>query len=242
MVTCIKTNNSRNFLFDKKTGEKVNKLDENNKNICLSVKMGNNSVLTIDNSQLKRKHGGDIYFEYKDNMYIVDDGYQNLMIQAGYIVADDFDKRYETDKEKGTVTRQTIIESIRKSCNVYAQEHDNVEIISPNNSTKMFITTDDFKYTLVFDPASKLVNKNMDRGINNLPYYPFDKNMDKFGTIYVSCFAERLKEDIDNTRKFNEIKNVVFKIINNINNLEDGHVYHYVSMECTKRIIYSEVL
>ena len=75
-----------------------------------------------------------------------------------------------------------------------------------------------------------------------LAYYPFDKNMDKYGTMYVSVFCQRYSTNVDNSAKFAKSKEIISNVLSELNWNNNKHSYHYVSMENPKRIIYNEVL
>ena len=242
MVTIIKMNN-QNFLFDRATGEKVIRWDETNKNICLRCRLSDGSILTVENEQLKRKHGGDVYFEYKDDMYIVDDGYQCVMIQCGYLVADDYDKYFIMDKEGGYKLRDENILAIREICFSKEDEDETVQVETFRYTTTFSFRENGYKYIIVFDPASRIVNRNLSRKINKLPYYPFDKKMDKYGTMYVSVFCQRYETGADNSIKFTRAKEFIYDFLDKLNQKKEGkHSYHYVAMDSSKRIIYDEVM
>ena len=66
----------------------------------LSLKLEDGSLLTVDKDRIKFENG-QVVFEFNNDKYIVDDGYQDLLIRAGYIVMDDYDVENIEDKDFG---------------------------------------------------------------------------------------------------------------------------------------------
>ena len=66
-----------------------------------------------------------------------------------------------------------------------------------------------------------------------MSFYPFDKSMDKYGTIYVSVFAQKNFKVVNDPDKYtlpeSAIKDLVFRL---------GKDYHFTSLPVKNRIIY----
>ena len=78
--------------------------------------------------------------------------------------------------------------------------------------------------------VEEVVEMNHKRKDNDLPFYPFNKDMDKYGTVYVSVFYKKKsptgsypKEIVDTL-----IKNVMVKF---------GADYHYTSVRVRSSVI-----
>jgi hypothetical protein len=70
------------------------------------------------------------------------------------------------------------------------------------NTIIMEIEQNNYHYTVRFETVNSIVNRNYKRKANSLTYYPFEKAMDKYGTIYMSIFAKKMN-DGDDSHKFN---------------------------------------
>ena len=88
-----------------------------------------------------------------------------------------------------------------------------------------------YRFTIKLYNNFQIVKINQDRKINGLQFYPFDKNMDNYGTLYVSIYCQKIKEtDIKNTT----ISDGILKHI--IDSTED---IKFVSMDIKQPLYYS---
>ena len=92
-----------------------------------------------------------------------------------------------------------------------------------------------FIYRINFNTVNNIVTKNQKRKENSLPYFPFDKNMDKYGTIYITVYAQKTKKltQEEGNNKFILADDLIFKLIKSL-----GKEYKYLPMTITKRIMY----
>ena len=186
MIFTVKLDKN-NFFLDKITGEVLDRYDPNNENLQLNMKL-KDSILKVDFKSIIQEYGGQISVQYLDNKYIIDDGYQDTLIKCGYIVYRNYDNERIDDISVGNFIRDNIIDNIREKLQII--ENDG-SINVTGNETLLTIRNENYLYKFRFDTISNIVTKNYKRKDNSLIYYPFDKAMDKYGTIYVSIFAQK---------------------------------------------------
>ena len=233
MVKTIKIDRKNNFFIDYSNGNSVEtRYDPSNPYLHLQITLDDGSILTVTPENIKQEYGGQIVVQYNDDKFIIDDGYQDVLIRAGYIVYKDFDSVKEPDKDKGVEIRTNIINSIREFLSTMS---DKVEICG--NETKYILDTDNFCYTFNFDTINNMVNKNQQRKNNSLAYYPFSKDMDKFGTIYLSTFArKKVKLNEEQSKfKYKFADDVIKQIISEL-----GPDFHYVGQPIKRRVLASK--
>ena len=230
MVKTVKLDKRDNYLLDSSTGERLEQYDPSNKNTLLILKL-DNSILNVDSSKIKKKFGN-IFVQYNDDKYIIDDGYQNTLIRAGYIVYQNYDTENIFDKRLGTNIRNSLL------CNSF----NNMLHLIPVDWFSRALPYSDIKfndgnfiYRINFNTVNNIVTKNQKRKENSLPYFPFDKNMDKYGTIYITVYAQKTKKltQEEGNNKFILADDLIFKLIKRL-----GKEYKYLPMTITKRIMY----
>lgn len=233
MIKTIKLDRKDNYFLDSKTGSRLDRYDPENKDIILILKLMDGSILNVDASMIDFDFGGNIIVQHNDNRYIIDDGYQSTLIKAGYLVYKDYDLEKEFNKEVGVSLRSELLIKVKEAMNQFEGTNtDTVEV----NGNKMIITSDSFEYIIVIDTVNGIVAKNQKRKDNSLPFYPFNKDMDKFGTIYISIFARKIKkisQDQGNI-KFKMADNIVEEFILHLDD------FHFVNQPINKRVLYWE--
>lgn len=175
---------------------------------------------------------GNIYFELNDVKYIIDDGYRNVMIRAGYIVRDQYDKEKNKimDKGLGLMIQAKTIKDLH-SLEGFGMVND----VGDDTFTQNF--QDDFIFKISYTSIDNLVNINQTRKINKQPFYPFDKKMDKYGTYFMCIYAERTNPESPEESKYDKADQCITDIIRTLNRLHDGYSYHYRPVYIKKRII-----
>jgi hypothetical protein len=244
-VKLIKTGKYNYFVSKDDPTERLEKYDPTNaENIGFVTRLPDGSLLNVDGSKIVEDYGGTISFEYDGVKYIIDDGYQNMLIKSGYIVMDSFDQIKIFDKAAGEEIRAENMERIRTAVReIFGYAHDgSIEITIMNSEElRLIIKTDNFKFTFIFNTVHKLVNKNNSRKVNNLPFYPFNKNMDNWGTIYTSIFCQRIEKNCEINDKYNYADDIISDIIYNMNENDDyENKYHYISNNVKHRINFCE--
>lgn len=223
MIFTVKLDKKNNYFLDKTTGEIIEKYDSENKNLQLKL-----SSRIIDGSSIIQEYGGQIVVQESEDKYIIDDGYRNILIKAGYIVYRQYDIDRIEDFKLGNEIRSNLIDAVRASimkvCN-------NCTIKSIGNETMIEISENGYAYIIRLDTISNIVNKNYKRKDNSLTYYPFEKSMDKYGTIYMSIFAQKLYNN-DND-KYETANNIIRDLIKEL-----GIEYHYTSVSIKGQVLY----
>ena len=237
MIKLIKTG-KYNFFRDKNTGEIIYEYDPDNKDLEMIIKMEDGSILHIDSSEIKIEYGGQISFDYNGDKYTIDDGFRDIMISSGYIIMDDYDSRMELEKEKGVEIRKHIMDVTESALD----SMKDIDLLSQaivdetkNNKTICF-SHGGFTFTVSIDIVNNIVNKNQQRKINKLAYYPFKKGMDKYGTLYLSIFAKRQDKNISANKKYDIASKFVEELISKMNDIDTDHQYHFESISITRRI------
>ncbi len=239
MIKTIKLGQD-NYITDKLTGTVLDKYDPNNKNIELTIKLPN-SILKVDGSNIKQQYGGNVVVQYGDDRFIIDDGYQETLIKAGYIVYKNYDNGNKiVDKFEGVKIRSMIVDNIRDLLPELSKKYNGngipftASITYNSNETSIYIgdATNHFSYKIKFDTINFIVNKNHIRKENSLPFYPFDKNMDKYGTIYVSVYAKKNFKVVNDPDKYTLPDSVIRDLVYNL-----GEDYHYCSLPVRNRIV-----
>lgn len=254
MIKSIKTCvNGESFLFDKVTNNRVRKYDPYNENICLLAKMEDGSILQVENKEIKFNYGGLISFDYKDDKYIIDDGYQDLLIRTGYLIMDNYDMEHVISKPHGIELRSEFLDDVKLSISNIFMKDEKFPIsfidFKENKNQQLVVTfkKDIFEFKLVIDTINNIVAKNQQRKINNLAFYPFEKNMDKYGTLFVTVFAKvedeyEINDDKEEIlkEKYNIAESVLKHLIESLNNINTEHEFRYQRIIVKKRINYWE--
>lgn len=232
MVRIIKIDGLNSFFMDQKTEEIQEFFDPENPNLMLTMKLEDNSILNVLPDKL-HKENGRIVFDYGPDRFIIDDGHQNTLIRAGYIVLNDYDYIRITNKEKGVFVREKLLQDIHKSLSdlscKYFDKYSSVYTTSYNG----------YQYQVYIDTNNSIVNKNLKRRDESLPFYPFIKTMDKYGTIYLSIFCKKeiTNNDPDSNTRFEIGDQIIEDLINKLNNNESGDMYKFTRVIVKKKII-----
>lgn len=237
MVKTVKLDKCENYLIDTATNELLDRYDPNNRNLQLVIKL-DNSELIVEADKINIEYGNLITVKFGDTKYIIDDGYQNMLVKSGYIVYKDYDEKNIMDRNEGLATRDFVMTSVRDTIDDMLRDYN----INNDDITRYeypvaneFCMGDKFyQYYIVLDTVNSIVNKNQLRKDNSLAFYPFDKRMDKFGTIYVSIFVERVAEDLSEMQenKFTRCDNIIKDLISRL-----GPNYHFITQQIKRRVV-----
>jgi hypothetical protein len=255
MVKTIKLDQEDNFLYDPDTQTILPKYSEDLKNeypnFKLRLRLPDESILTIDNENIKTEYGGNVFVQYMNDKYIIDDGYQGILCKAGYIVYDNYDIKKIYNKEEGIKLNDDIVDIvvraltniyyrdvydiIVKSYNLYYQKDRNSKI---DIGIKIYKGTISFNayyggylYTIEINTISNIVKKNQSRKDNSLPFYPFTTDMDRYGTLYLTIFAAKNDKASEYVDKYEFPDDFVADLIKEL-----GSDFHFVSQTIRKRI------
>lgn len=242
MIKVIKLNdNDKNYMFDPKTNKVIEKYAPNSRFI-LKVQLDDGSELEVDSEQVHQNCGGQIYFIYADDKYIVDDGYRNTLIRCGYIIADNYDKLYIHDRDIGLSVRSKLLEDI----NLAVLDIDFITkykpIIKVNiNRVIVKFTKSGYNFTVIFDTVNGLVSKNLHRKGSGRPFYPFRRDVDKYGSLYMSIFCEKKHKFANKDKEFIIAEDFISYFISIINRI-GRFMYHYGPVYIHRRVIYVDGL
>lgn len=245
MVKIIKTGNDAYFV-DADTGEVVKKYSTD-RNLNFVMKLEDGSVLQVSNDSIKHPYGNQTFFEYDNDKYIIEDGYQSKMIRSGYIILNQYDIEHIEDKKEGIELRDQLLKKVSDAVYdaYYTQRDDGAIFTKENTNYNEFVLTfrkGAFEYRIVIDTVNSIVTKNQQRKANSLPFYPFNKDMDKYGTLYLSIFVEKF-EDVecnDDKEKYNVAEEVITDIIKYLNKSGDNTSYHYERIIVKRSINFCE--
>jgi hypothetical protein len=234
MTKTIKLDKVHNYFIDTKTGVILDSYDPYNPNIELVLNL-EDSCLKVSSTNIKQQYGGDIIVQYNNDKHIIDDYHQNTLIKCGYIVYQNYDLERILDYKVGCKIKSIIMDDIIENTKDVLYDH-NIDIDIHDNEFRINDKESNYLYTVRFSTVNDIVNKNHMRKDNNLSFYPFNKSMDKFGSIYLSIFAKNNAEE-DSKAKYNLPNTFIRELINNL-----GDDYHYVSLPIKSKILYSEEL
>lgn len=238
MIKRVKVDNLHHFWSDKISGELVNKFDYDNKNLIFNFTSEDGTIIQIDNPDIHQQYGDIIYFMIGDDKYIIEDVYQDVLTRAGYLVMNNYDKIKTKDKDEGINIRTNFINLVNKSLDKFTEQY-NFEVNKYQTPTLITFEYEDkgIKNTILINTVNNIVNKNQQRKINQLSFYPFVKDMDKYGTLYLSIFQKQIDEDVADGTNLEVSMSFISTLISNINNLDYENEYHFHSLPINKRII-----
>lgn len=243
MITnVIKTDMENAYFYNKQTKEKQDYYEKDD-NLVLIAKINDGSVLTIENASINVINE-QLVFKYDQNTrYIIDDGYQNVLIRCGYLIMNSYDQEKIDDKVKGYEIRNQFFNNIKLALpKVISDMGIDTPIDYKSQSIEFYFEKNGFLYRVSFDTISNIVAKNQQRKINDMIYYPFEKNMDKYGTIYLTIFCKKIlyHDNGSNNDKYQVGEDFLKNLIVEINNFADADTsYHFYRFIIKRRIIYS---
>jgi hypothetical protein len=186
-----------------------------------------------------------LYIDDDDgNRYMFDDGYEDLLVSAGYVVLNDYDKNL-VDKVDGISIQNDILNGINSAI---SDLDFNTRYISNSKYSEWKMSNNFYDFTIRAISVDYVVRMNEKRKINDLPYYPYIKGMDKYGTVYLCCFA-KLKPEytiemvsiLSKETKKSYVDNIFSDIIKSMNRNGDiDTIYHYEPTFINKIIIKAE--
>ena len=232
MVRIIKIDGLDSFFLDQKTEEIQEFFDPENPNLMLIMKLEDNSILNVLPDKL-HKENGRIVFDYGPDRFIIDDGHQNTLIRAGYIILNDYDITRIEDKEEGVLVREKLLQDIHESLSdlscKYFDKYSSVYTTSYNG----------YQYQVYIDTNNSIVDKNLKRRDKSLPFYPFIKTMDKYGTIYLSIFCKKeiTNNGPDSNTRFEIGDQIIEDLIKRLNKNEFCDQYKFTRVIVKKKII-----
>ena len=235
-------------------GNIINKYDEFNDDLSLLFE-DNNKQMIIPAEDIYLDQSGNICFEIQDTKYIIDDGYRNMLVKAGYIIAEGYDK----EKLENDITgSEDLLVKIRTDfCNalekIERHYEDGQMVLDENGTMKtkkelyaisrsdhsFSITTRGWKENLVGCPISKMISINMDRKMNKQSYYPYDKDIDKYSALFIAVYGEKQKEDAESSARFKIPEGIIRQILKIMNEDQTNKDINYIfkCIEVRRRVI-----
>lgn len=234
MVRIIKIDGLNSFFMDQKTEEIQEFFDPENPNLMLTMKLEDNSVLNVLPDKL-HKENGRIVFDYGPDRFIIDDGHQNTLIRAGYIVLNDYDYIRIENKDRGYLIREKLSKDIHEMLNKNLSCKYYDEFLKATYQTNQ----NGYQYQVYIDTNNSIVDKNLKRRDESLPFYPFIKSMDKYGTMYLSIFCKKeiTNTEPDNNHRFAVGDQIIEDLIKNLNENDSGDQYKFTRVIVKKKII-----
>ena len=212
--------NSDNYFLDPATSSRIEKYTQG----CYFVY--GDQVISDLYLDPKSKN---IMFTIDNDRHIIDDHYQSMLIRAGYLVYQDYDTHYCENPEEGWVIHDKFVDMIKESIMKLNPKEVNLE---DRNRMYFEIYKNNYKYTVIISHISVIVQKNQERKINDLSFYPFDKQMDKYGTVYCSIYAQKLYKDDSYTSRYNAADDLLKAIVS------ESEGTKYVAMELKQPSFY----
>ncbi len=249
MINIINTDQLNAYFC--KGNEIVDKFDPLDKDLKFKFKLGNAQTMCVPSNLIKINQGGYIYFDYDGTKYIINDGYQNNLIRAGYIVMNNYDIINIEDRKAGIKLRDDNIDLIYEALRWYFNDmsYQGVPVnVSQDtiDSIRMTFIKDGVRFNILINTINCIVGKNQKRKSISLPYYPFRKDMDKYGCLYISVFAEKMESitpEQDHKKYMNaqEIIEDIVRIVNLYNmNKKSINKFKYIPLIVRKRLTYVE--
>lgn len=247
MIKIIKFDSSlnQNRIIDKSIDKDVNMIDRTNPNQEIRFFGIDDKEIIIPSSSIKEQYAGMLYIDDDDgNRYMFDDGYEDLLVSAGYVVLNDYDKNL-VDKVDGISIQNDILNGINSAI---SELDFNTRYISNSKYSEWKMSNNFYDFTIRAISVDYVVRMNEKRKINDLPYYPYIKGMDKYGTVYLCCFA-KLKPEytiemvsiLSKETKKSYVDNIFSDIIKSMNRNGDiDTIYHYEPTFINKIIIKAE--
>lgn len=238
MIKSVKLNED-NFIVDTEKHEIVKKYDPTNPNLNIVITLEDGSMLLVESYEIKEQYPGSYYFDYNGDRYFIDDDYQDCLIRCGYVVLDDYNNKLELDKDAGIKIRNDLMNKIKNvSSKFKTDSYDSVTIDSNlMNEVKVQFYKKGYKFTVYFSTINNIVTKNQQRKLNELPFFPFDKGMDKYGTIYVSIFCKKIDDIEFNHDRYHIADDFIMKFIKELSDEYEDHKFQYSHLLIKRKII-----
>lgn len=240
MVRIIEINGVDNYFIDRETGQLSTIYEPENENIVFHCKTKDGEVDIEHDSILTDNICKQRFFQLNNDKYYIYDGQQNILIQAGYIVMNNYDSERINDKDQGIKTRKSIIDLLKNVflMHEFPVELENIPPVKKGNIMKKF-EYGGYQYILFINTINGIVNLNQRRKANQLPFYPFEKNMDKYGTLYLSIFCEKVDDHAANQKdKYKVADELVNKMIAYANDEDDLNEYKFIKIYKPSKITF----
>ena len=243
MVKLIKLDpSSESYIYSKSKNEKVLMLDYNNNDLMLHIN-DNGVIIECEMDKVYKQYNGMYYIAGKNDKILIDDGYYDTLCRAGYIVLGDYDKITLT-KEDGPEVMKKITDDVSYGI-IKMVDNGLPEGMYLKESTDNSITIESeyYVFSIFVDPILNIVTENQKRKLNDLPFYPYAKEFDKYGSLYIRAYVQLLskrneKDILDKgISKYTVVDELIKNLILSVNSLDVKNDYHYEPLTIKKMII-----
>jgi hypothetical protein len=230
-------------------GKKLEKYDPDNPDLCF-IYEDSNKQITVPAEYIKLDTSGMITFNNRDVKYIIDDGYRDTLVKVGYILADNYDESCLDDIILAEELQDRIKRQYSRALEYIEKFYDDGQIIldeygAPKTKTDVYkirrtdhtfsITLRGWKENIVACPISKVIEVNVDRKNSNQPFYPYDKDVNKYGALFLVVYAEKQKEGADCYARHMIPEGIIKNILKSMNDNTDGISYKFNSIDTRKK-------
>lgn len=182
---------------------------------------GNVNIKEIPIDDIKIQIGGQIMTMINGVKYIIDDGFRNKLEAVGYIYLDtDATESIIVDDNVREI-KFTLLRDLKKYAIQMMNEKSIIKSVENNTSSELLIVLEQagYKITIEIETINHLIDKNLKRGKNNLPLYPYNRDIDKNLGLYFKVFFEKIDSScaVKNSKEMNSfavdfIRNLVSKV------------------------------
>lgn len=148
-------------------------------NNCFILYDGDEARVKIEIDKIFIQPGGQIVFKYNGNKYIIDDGYRDKLVMAGYI-----DSGISYEEGNSNKIKNALLKSFT------TLKFENIEFgndsISMTNHTKI-----GYDIVLYIESINKMISKNIKRSELKLPMYPTERGFDKYSSFYFRVYGKK---------------------------------------------------
>jgi hypothetical protein len=186
----------------------------------------------IDNIYIDSRTNNIVGKDMNGTTFIIDDGYRNKMIKAGYIVYKNYDTEKILDRDEGNEVHRYLINNIHQ---YLLREYIGEIIYSADKYiNEYYLEKSGYKFTIKLYSNIDIVKKNQERKINGLQFYPFDKKMDNYGTTYITVHAMKITDEESDVKASSIADDILSNIIKNTNETK------YVAMDIINPLYFIE--
>lgn len=211
MTKSIKLNDD-NFFCDSVSKTRVNYRDDDS--IEFRCKLPDKSVIYVPNSNIVN-----MSFKFQNQVYQIDVGQNERLTTCGYLIKGEYNHLRINDQDQGIKDRTALLQRIEDALSVLQTiwGDPNISVERKNNVISLKFSENESSYSFYFDTVSSIVTYNQERKMERLPFYPFDKGVDKYESIYLSVFAD---SDLDMFYVYRKIMDTVNQLIQILNSQE----------------------
>lgn len=173
-------------------------------NTCFMMYCGEGPKIKISMDKISIQNGGQIVFKFDNQKYIIDDGYRNRLIMAGYL---DLPNIEEPEKDRDKQKLRNAIIDLFKSRGIGDME------FTPN-SVYVKSLTQGYEISLEIETLNKMIERNIKRTELSLPMYPTERGYSKVTSLYFRLYAKRC--DAKSSKNYEELHNICNKMLRSI--------------------------